>query len=83
MAHGLPVVASNTSALPEVGGDAPLYVDPHEPREIAEKVRQAVEEQPLRRAMIERGLARARQFTWRRTAEETCAVYDEVLAGGA
>ena len=80
MAHGLPVVASNTPALPEVGGDAPLYVDPHDPRDIAERVRQAVEDQPLRAAMIERGLARARQFTWRRTAQETCALYDEVLA---
>jgi glycosyltransferase involved in cell wall biosynthesis len=80
MAHGLPVVASNTSALPEVGGDAPLYVDPHDPRDIAEKIRQAVEDQQLRVAMIERGLARARQFTWRRTAQETCALYDEVLA---
>jgi glycosyltransferase involved in cell wall biosynthesis len=83
MAHGLPVVASNTSALPEVGGDAALYVDPHEPRDIAEKVRQAVEEQSLRSVMIERGVARARQFTWQRTAEVTCALYDEVLAGGA
>jgi glycosyltransferase involved in cell wall biosynthesis len=82
MAHGLPVVASNASALPEVGGDAPLYVDPHDPRDIAERVRQAVEDLPVRGAMIERGLARARQFTWRRTAEATCALYDEVLANG-
>jgi glycosyltransferase involved in cell wall biosynthesis len=83
MAHGLPVVASNSSALPEVGGDAPLYVDPHDPRDIAERVRQAVEDLPLRTAMIERGRARARQFTWQRTAEGTCALYDEVLADRA
>jgi glycosyltransferase involved in cell wall biosynthesis len=82
MAHGLPVVASNTSALPEVGGDAPLYVNPYSVADIAEEVRQAVEDLPLRETMVERGLARARQFTWRRTAEATCALYDEVLASG-
>ncbi len=80
MAHGLPVVASNTSSSPEVGGDAALYVDPHNPTDIAEKVRQAVEDQALREMMIRRGLERAREFTWRRTAERTLQVYEEVLA---
>jgi len=80
MAHGLPVVAANTSSLPEVGGDAALYVDPHEPRDIAEKVLRVVEDSALRGELIARGLARARKFTWRRVAERTCQVYDEVLA---
>lgn len=80
MAHGLPVVASHTSSLPEVGGDAALYVDPHDPHDIAEKVLSVVEDTNLRRKMIQQGLARARELTWRRTAERTCEVYDEVLA---
>jgi len=80
MANGLPVVASNTSSLPEVGGDAALYVDPHDPRDIAEKVERAVEDAKVRETLIARGFARARAFTWRRTAEQTCAVYDEFLA---
>ncbi|MGD0921737.1 MAG: glycosyltransferase family 1 protein [Terriglobia bacterium] len=80
MAHGLPVVAANTSSLPEVGGDAVLYVDPQEPRDIAEKVLQVANDAALRRELIERGLARAREFTWRRLGEQTCQVYDEVLA---
>jgi len=80
MASGLPVVASNTSSLPEVGGDAVLYIDPHNPRDIAEKVERAVEDLKMRETLIARGLARARTFTWRRTAEQTCAVYDEVFA---
>ncbi len=79
MAYGLPVVASRASSLPEVGGEAALYVDPHDPRDIAEKVERAVEDRALRRRMIEQGLARARQFTWRRTAEGTLKVYEEVL----
>ena len=80
MAHGLPVVAAHTSSLPEVGGDAALYCDPHEPRDIAEKIMRIAEDTALREEMIAGGLARARQFTWRRTAEQTCQVYDEVLA---
>ncbi|TAM81871.1 MAG: glycosyltransferase family 1 protein [Acidobacteria bacterium] len=80
MAHGLPVVASATSSLPEVGGDAALYVDPNNPKDIAEKVVRAVEDEGQRKLMIERGLARATAFTWRRTAEANLQVYNEVLA---
>jgi glycosyltransferase involved in cell wall biosynthesis len=80
MAHGLPVVTSRTSSLPEVGGDAALYVDPFDVADIAAKATQAVEDQALRRDLIERGRARARQFTWRRAAEAVLRVYEEVLA---
>jgi glycosyltransferase involved in cell wall biosynthesis len=80
MAHGLPVVTSNTSALPEVGGDAALYADPRDPCDIASKVSSAVEDGDLRSALIRRGRLRARQFPWRRTAEETLKVYDELIA---
>ncbi|HXH50753.1 MAG TPA: glycosyltransferase family 1 protein [Terriglobia bacterium] len=80
MAYGLPVVASETSSLPEVGGDAALFVDPDDPKDIAEKVVSAVEDEDKRKVMIERGLARARAFTWRRTAKANLQVYNEVLA---
>ena len=65
--------------MPEVGGEAALYVDPHNPTEIAQKVVQAVEDVALRDVLIRKGLARTSEFTWRRTAEATLAVYDEVL----
>lgn len=80
MAHGLPVVASETSSLPEVGGSAALYVNPHDPQDIAEKVIKVVEDEKQRKVLIELGLARARAFTWRRTAEGNLSVYNEVLA---
>jgi len=80
MAQGLPVVASSVSSLPEVGGSAALYVDPQDPRDIAEKVRRAVEDPQLRSQMIDQGFARAREFSWQRTAEATLRVYEEVLA---
>jgi glycosyltransferase involved in cell wall biosynthesis len=79
LASGVPVVTSNLSSMPEVGGEAALYVDPHDPADIAQKVVQAAEDMALRAALIPKGLARAGEFTWRRTAEATLAVYDEVL----
>jgi glycosyltransferase involved in cell wall biosynthesis len=79
MANGLPVVAANTSALPEVGGEAALYVNPADPQDIADKVRRVVEDAALRGAMVEKGLKRVQEFSWRRTAERTLAVYEEVL----
>ncbi len=80
MGHGVPVVASGTSSLPEVGGEAALYVDPLNPRDIAVKVLRMTEDRDLRERLIPQGLARAREFTWRRTAEGTLQVYDQVLA---
>jgi len=80
MANGLPVVASRTASLPEVGGEAALYIDPRDPRDIAEKVQRAVEDSELREKMIQQGLSRAREFSWRRVAEATLQVYEEVLS---
>ena len=80
MSYGLPVVTSRISALPEVGGDAALYADPYDPSDIAAGAARAVEDAELRQELIRRGLVRASQFTWRRTAELTLKVYEE-LAG--
>jgi len=80
MAHRLPVVTSQTSSLPEVGGDAALYVDPHDRADIADKVVRAVEDANVRNDLIRRGRERAQKFTWRRAAERTCEVYEEVLS---
>ena len=80
MANGLPVVASRTASLPEAGGEAALYVDPHDPQDIADKVLRAVENPELRQKMIQQGLERAREFSWRRAAEATLKVYKEALS---
>ena len=79
MAGGVPVVTSNVSSMPEVGGEAALYVDPQDPADIGQKVIHAVEDSALRAALVQKGLARVGEFTWRRTAEATLAVYDEIL----
>jgi glycosyltransferase involved in cell wall biosynthesis len=79
MAYGIPVVAANTSSLPEVGGDAALYADPQDPAQIAAQARRAIEDASLREKMIAGGLARAREFTWSKAAEATLRVYDDLL----
>lgn len=79
MARGLPVVASNTSSLPEVGGDAVLYVDPNDDAAMASEIRRGVEDGDLRNQLIAKGLDRAALFSWRRTAECTMAVYNDLL----
>ena len=80
MARRVPVVAANTSSLPEVGGEAARYVDPHSVEAIASQVRQVAEDSGLRAQLVRLGLDRAREFTWRRMAQQTIGVYEEALA---
>ncbi len=78
MACGVPVVAANRTSIPEVVGDAGLLVDPTEEAFASALVRLLADPE-LYRTLRARGLARARQFTWQRTARETAAVYREML----
>jgi len=68
MACGTPVVTSNTTALPEVAGDAALLVNPTSIEEIAEAIREIVRDTPLREQLRKKGLTRAAQFRWSKTA---------------
>jgi glycosyltransferase involved in cell wall biosynthesis len=78
MACGTPVVASNTGSLPDVVGDAGLLVSPTDVEAMVDAVVQVVTDRELQDTLRRRGLARARSFTWERTARETLAVYREV-----
>jgi len=80
MACGRPVIASNCSSLPEVAGDAALLVDPRDGEAWAQALSQVLTDEALRQSMIERGLVRARRFSWEKTAEATLRVYRDVLA---
>lgn len=79
MACGTPVVASNVSAIPEVTGEAALLVDPLNVEEIAGAMQLVLDNPGLAQDLRERGLARAAEFTWEKTARQTIAVYDRVL----
>jgi alpha-1,3-rhamnosyl/mannosyltransferase len=76
MASGVPVVASNVSAMPEVVGDAGVLVDPRSPAELARAIERLLADPPAARALGERGRARARQFTWERAALATKAFFE-------
>ena len=80
MACGAPVVCSDTSSLPEVAGDAALLVDPLNVDALAAALARVLQDEPLREQMRARGLAQAARFSWARAAEETLAVYRQVLA---
>ncbi len=64
MASGIPVLCSNRSSLPEIGGDAVLTFDPEMHADIAAKILLVINNPKLRQRMIERGLSRVRQFSW-------------------
>jgi glycosyltransferase involved in cell wall biosynthesis len=75
MACGTPVVVSNVSSLPEVVGDAALLIDPNSDEELAVALHRLLTDEALAAGLREKGLARARTFSWERTAEQTLAVY--------
>ncbi|MBU0491212.1 MAG: glycosyltransferase family 4 protein [Chloroflexi bacterium] len=79
MACGAPVVCSNTSSLPEVGGDAARYFDPADPDDMARAIAAVWDDAGLRDTMRAAGLAQARQFSWDRAAAETLAVYQHTM----
>ena len=80
MACGCPVVTSNISAMPEIAGGAALLADPRSCDDIASKMLAALEPE-TRTRLVERGFARAAEFSWARAADETLAVYREVMEG--
>jgi glycosyltransferase involved in cell wall biosynthesis len=81
MASGTPVITSNVSSLPEVVGDAAMLIDPYSADAIAGAIRRVMMDDRLRDDMRERGLARAREFSWGRSVRRVKDIYDEVLAG--
>ena len=78
MASGTPVVASNQSSLPEVMGDAAVLVDPYDVGSIVDGMRRVLTDPVLASDLRRRGPARAREFSWARSVEQTHAVYSRV-----
>ena len=80
MASGIPVVCSNAATLPEVTGDAAAMCDPQDVDGLSELINRALQDESWRKLAIKKGLLQAGRFSWKRCAEETAAVYKEVLA---
>jgi glycosyltransferase involved in cell wall biosynthesis len=79
MAFGCPVITSNVSSLPEVAGEAGILVNPEKTEEITAAIKKVLELNPAeRQAMINKGYAQAKKFSWEKCARETLAVLEEV-----
>ncbi|HEX4600889.1 MAG TPA: glycosyltransferase family 1 protein [Gemmatimonadales bacterium] len=78
-ASGLPVVTSGAGGLKEVGGDAVVVVEGRDPAAYVQALERLSDDALEREELVERGRARARTFTWQRTAEQTAAVYRTLL----
>lgn len=79
MACGTPIVVSNRGALPEVVGECGVFIDPESVDSIADGLWQALSDTALRERLRGEGLARAKTFTWKRTAEIALRVYRQVM----
>jgi glycosyltransferase involved in cell wall biosynthesis len=80
MASGTPVVASDTTSIPEVVGDAALLCPPRDADAFADALRRVLDDGELAARLRAKGLARAADFTWERTARELADAVDEALA---
>ena len=78
MACGTPVITSNTSSMPEIGGSEALMVNPQNADEITEKMLLLEEDNTIYQKQKEIGIRRAQQFSWKYTAEQLLTVYEDV-----
>jgi glycosyltransferase involved in cell wall biosynthesis len=79
MACGAPVIASNTSSLPEILGDAAVLVNPRDIGEIADAIERVISDAGLREALRAKGIAQAAKYSWERAARETLQVYERTV----
>ena len=80
MAGGCPVVSSNTSSMPEVLGDAALFFDPYDVEEMSFAIRQMLEDESLRDKFRQKGLERAKLFTFEKMTNRILNVFESILA---
>lgn len=79
MACGAPVVTGTGSALPEVAGEAALYVNLQDPEQLSAELEGLVSDRGFQERLRSKGFERVKQFTWDRAAQETLDLYQEVL----
>lgn len=75
-----PVIMSNTSSLPEVGGDAAFYFEPNDIEDIKNKIAKVIFDKELRKELIEKGKIQRSKFSFEKTAKETLEVYEKLAA---
>lgn len=80
MACGTPVVSSNLTSMPEICMNAAVYCDPNDAKDIKNKIEFVLNDVNLQNSMIQKGLERAKQFTWEKSANEHMKVFEKVMA---
>ncbi len=80
MACGTPVICSNTTSMPEVGGDAVIYCNPYDVEDIKNQIKLVLFDKNLQQEMVKKGLERAKLFSWEKSAKEHIKVFKEVLS---
>ena len=78
MASGCPVVTSNAASLPEVCGDAAYYIDPYDIDSISQGIHRVITDKELRNLMVQKGLAKAAEFSWTKSAQQHLKLFTEV-----
>jgi glycosyltransferase involved in cell wall biosynthesis len=79
MACGTPVITSNTSAMPEVAGDAGILVNPKDSQSIADAIIHLYNDPTYYEELVKKGLTRAKLFTWENSAEKIAQIYEKIL----
>jgi glycosyltransferase involved in cell wall biosynthesis len=82
MACGTPVVVSTAASLPEVVGGAGLQVPPDDAKALAAALQRLLDDKALRETLAQRGLTRARRFTWEGMAQKTASLYRQLVEEG-
>jgi glycosyltransferase involved in cell wall biosynthesis len=83
MAHGTPVLTSNTSSIPEVVGNAAVMVNPENVFEMMRALERVLLDQALREKMRQRGYEQVKKFSWNNSAESIIAAYEQVAGVGS
>ena len=78
-ASGCPVICSKTSSLPEVAGDAVVYFDPTDKLSMLNSIKKVIYDDKLRKQLIDKGIEREKEFTWKKTADKTKKIYEKIL----
>lgn len=79
MKSGIPIISSNTTCMPEIGGDAALYVNPIDPEDIAAKMLELTTNEDKRIELIRNAEGQSRKFDWDRSAEKLWEVFEDVI----
>ncbi|MGC8915332.1 MAG: glycosyltransferase, partial [Thermosulfidibacteraceae bacterium] len=79
MSCGCPVIASNTSSMPEVVGDAGILIDPYSVEEVENAIQKVIEDETLSNKLRKKSIKRSQYFSWKKTASEVLKCFYKVL----